>query len=96
MILGKKACEYLEAQIKLKMKTASSLSIPGFGSATWKTTRTRKVKVLDDQKVWNDYRDVWGICQKTLTVPGQRRFLLKPDDVVKKTLTILESEDDED
>jgi len=70
-----------ESWLKNEMKDASTCLIPGYGTITWKTTKSSKV--LDEEKLEREYQEVYQDCLKTQ--PGHRRFLLKPGkDMVKK------------
>ena len=94
--LGQKAVDYAKCQFKLVMKEAQELKIPGFGKATWKSTKDRKFKALDIERVKLEYPEVYKACMKEVTIPGHRTFRLTPDKDVKAELSIVGPEEDEE
>jgi putative phage-type endonuclease len=94
--LGAKAVDYAKCQFKLAMKEAQELKIPGFGKATWKSTKDRKFKALDIERVKLEYPEVYKACMKEVTIPGHRTFRLTPDKDVKAELSIVGPEEDEE
>jgi len=64
--------------IKLLMRDASVLTIPGFGEFTWKCSRTSKQTVFDEERFRSEHPDLYGQYLKTVTTGGSRTFTDKP------------------
>jgi len=68
----------LENILKSAIGDASVADVPGWGAITWKRAKDSVRTSLDMDKLKADYPEVVAACTKTETVPGSRRFLLKP------------------
>jgi predicted phage-related endonuclease len=67
-----------ESWLKNEIKDAAVAKIPGFGSITWKTTKSSPVEDIDLAKLKAEFPEAYAACFCVKTKPGHRVFLTKP------------------
>jgi putative phage-type endonuclease len=67
-----------ENALKSAIGDASKAILPGFGEITWKQASPSTKESLDLEKLKAEFPDAYAACFTHKTIPGSRRFLLKP------------------
>lgn len=85
LVIDKQAVKTLEESIgryenmlKSAIGDAAEAVLPGFGAITWKRAKDSTKTMLDEEKLKAEFPDAYAACFKTQTLPGSRRFLVKP------------------
>lgn len=67
-----------ETQLKTYLGEAAEGIIPGFGSVTWKQAKPTVKTLFDVDSLKTQHPDIYAKFATSETIPGSRRFLLKP------------------
>ena len=67
-----------ENRLKSAIGDASTAQLLGFGEITWKRSKDSVRREVNLEKLQADFPSAYAACLEEKTVPGSRRFLVKP------------------